>query len=277
MSKQDYQKKKNDPVFDNHSKDATILLAQIYQSQVNVFLPLEFICYYESMQWHNSNLILDIGTGNGYYLNQLATRFPNKSYFGIDISEKMINIANRDFALSNIKFEVADFFSIKGKFDFIILRLVVQHQPSFEAVLDRCVELASPKASILIIDALEDGVVYHPPPKILLEFYKSLRVQRKSVGADYDIMNLAQKKVASHPAWRIGAFHRLILPSTIPGHREKLIQMEKLILSFMSVVKPFEFDFAAALAEWNEWSTIPDAYLHEGLMALRIDLEDDKQ
>lgn len=55
--------------------------------------------------------ILDAGCGNGYALNELASAFPKNSYWGVDASKEMIQLANQR-NLSACEFQIADICSL---------------------------------------------------------------------------------------------------------------------------------------------------------------------
>ncbi len=76
--------------------------------------------------------ILDLGCGNG----RLAQLFADCeiSYLGIDVSEELIKIAKKKFAVkNNIRFEVGDILNLqlqKNNFDLVYVLAVLHHIPS---------------------------------------------------------------------------------------------------------------------------------------------------
>jgi ubiquinone/menaquinone biosynthesis C-methylase UbiE len=66
----------------------------------------------EEVRVRENGVLLDIGTGPGILPLEIAKRFPNSKIIGIDLSEKMIEIANKNKArnkkLANLEFRVMD-------------------------------------------------------------------------------------------------------------------------------------------------------------------------
>jgi len=82
----------------------------------------------------SSGRLLDIGTGPGYVPHEIAKIAPGLEIIGIDLSSKMIEIANRrakELGVSErVKFKVADAASLpfeKGYFDLVISTLSLHH------------------------------------------------------------------------------------------------------------------------------------------------------
>ena len=60
--------------------------------QADFAIAQELPLYYQSPEWHKSEKVLDVGCGNGHYLNLLNNYFPDKKYFGVDVSSELISI-----------------------------------------------------------------------------------------------------------------------------------------------------------------------------------------
>lgn len=61
----------------------------------------------------NANTVWDIGCGSGEITNNLASRFPDKQFIGIDISKKSLDIASKNSThIPNIKYNCATINSI---------------------------------------------------------------------------------------------------------------------------------------------------------------------
>lgn len=57
----------------------------------------------------NARTVLDLGSGNGVYLQKLADRFPEKIYLGIekqsDLVEKSLEAGQLSFKVGNVEIE----------------------------------------------------------------------------------------------------------------------------------------------------------------------------
>ncbi len=82
--------------------------------------------------------VLDIGCGNGRLFGHLAKRIKNFSYIGLDVSEKLIKIAENTWKLSfqaSVEFKVFDGINIPypdSSFDIIYCLATLPHLPSEE-------------------------------------------------------------------------------------------------------------------------------------------------
>ena len=43
--------------------------------------------------WRDAERVLDVGCGNGFFLNQLADAFPDKEYLGVDVNAGVLALA----------------------------------------------------------------------------------------------------------------------------------------------------------------------------------------
>ena len=72
--------------------------------------------------------VLDVGCASGWFLSNIAAKFPRASYYGIDIYDK--GIAYAKLLYPNIQFKVADAHAIpfpNETFDLIICTEVLEH------------------------------------------------------------------------------------------------------------------------------------------------------
>ena len=74
-----------------------------------------------------NDIVLDIGCGNGALTYDLAKKV--KEVIGIDIEEKNIKFANKNYKRENLKFIIGDStkYKFNKKFDVIILSNVLEH------------------------------------------------------------------------------------------------------------------------------------------------------
>ncbi|MBF04131.1 MAG: SAM-dependent methyltransferase [Flavobacterium sp.] len=106
----------------------------------------------------NNNLnILDLGCGNGWFSNQLASVSPNHFVIGLDVNSLELEQATRVFKKKNLQFVYGDIFKIPHsfleKFDIIVLNGVIQYFSDFDIVISTLQSFLKPNGEIHIIDS----------------------------------------------------------------------------------------------------------------------------
>lgn len=82
------------------------------------------------------NNCLDVGCASGYMISQIAHLFPNAKYFGIDIYDRAIEYAKKNYP--HIKFKVASADKLPFKsnaFDIILFYETIEHVENPQACL----------------------------------------------------------------------------------------------------------------------------------------------
>ena len=99
-----------------------------------------------------SGNFLDIGCANGNFINSISNYYKNASFYGIDISNKLISLANKKKVNINVSFERAniDSYVAKKKFDIIQLSGVLSNYNDFKKPLIKCLKMTK-KNGLLII------------------------------------------------------------------------------------------------------------------------------
>lgn len=110
-----------------------------------------------------SGKILDIGTGPGYLPIEIAKLNNQLEITGIDLSSKMINIANKNIQMSKIdrvRFEVADAHNLpyeNNTFNFVISTFSLHHWKNRAKVFKECRRVVKNNCSIWIYDFKRDA------------------------------------------------------------------------------------------------------------------------
>ena len=151
-----------DPLFRTRKPTILEIWDQIQRLQTDFAFAQELSCYYTTPQWHAAKTVLDLGTGNGYYLKKIAARFPDKIYHGVDVSAELIAIAEREVSGENVSFSHRTLFDVKEPYDFVLMRLLLQHLDDVQAVLDHVAALTRPGGTALIIDAHDPLRFFYP-------------------------------------------------------------------------------------------------------------------
>ncbi len=120
--------------------------------QVDLAFPQELKFLVSLKAWRDATRVLDAGCGNGYYISRLHEFFPEKRYFGVDISQELVAIAARRHP--DIAVTLADFtqYTPDRRFDLIVMRFLVQHLKDFGAILQAADRLLTPTGRLLIIE-----------------------------------------------------------------------------------------------------------------------------
>jgi 2-polyprenyl-3-methyl-5-hydroxy-6-metoxy-1,4-benzoquinol methylase len=111
-----------------HFKDKdTLLRTRTLGWALEYFSYLQVISEWVSESVNSS--ILDVGCGDGRFINMLASRLPESYMLGIDISEKAISFAQSFRVNENAQFKVENIESLTGKYDIVTLIEVLEHIP----------------------------------------------------------------------------------------------------------------------------------------------------
>ncbi|MBA3816868.1 MAG: class I SAM-dependent methyltransferase, partial [Parachlamydiaceae bacterium] len=99
--------------------------------------------------WQKAESVLDIGCGNGAYLNKVAKQFPEKRFLGIEKLPLSVKQAKQRYARNGVTFEEGDaevlHESLASAADVILFRLVLQHLKKPLLALQNCWHYLSPK------------------------------------------------------------------------------------------------------------------------------------
>jgi len=244
---------------------------KIQQIQTDFAIAQELTYYYTSPEWHHAKKVLDLGTGNGYYLRQIACRFPEKNYHGVDISEDFIAIAEKEAAGGTVSFSQRGLLDVTGAWDFVLMRLLLQHVEDVEAVLEHVADLTLPGGTALIIDAHDSRRYFHPPLPEFMDFFAAYAEHERKGGRDRCVAERVQQAIGSTVRWRLGDTLQLLIPSTITGNLDLFTETYALFVELVEQIGELEYDFATVKQAWRRWTRRADAYTHVGLKLMRID------
>ena len=234
-------------------------------------MPLELPFFYGSPQWHEARDVLDLGTGNGYYLQKIASRFPDKSYLGIDISEDLIEIATRENSRANVRFICGDLFEFEGAYDVVILRLVLQHLPDVDKVLKKVARITKQGGSVLVIEAHDPSRMYWPDVPLFMRFFRAYAAYQASLGLDRTVAARLPEIIENHPCWAAGSAAQVIVPSTLPGNLDLFRKSYGLFIELVEHGSDMTYDFDSVRREWQRWCDLDYAYTQAGLNIVRLD------
>jgi SAM-dependent methyltransferase len=257
--------------FDTRDAYLALLWDSMQRDQVDFAVNQDLAAYYTSPQWRRARQVLDLGTGNGYYLERIASHFPEKRYRGIDTSPEMIALAHQLTLDGRIEFETRDVFEETGQYDFVIMRLLLQHLPNPEAVLARVAELTEPGAAAFVIEADDPLRFFSPAVPEFMKVFHAYTQEEASRGLHRDIAERVPTLVASRGEWRVGETQRFVIPSTLPGNLGRFRRIYGLFLEMVERAGGVEANFTRAKREWEAWCAVEHAYAQVGVTVIQLD------
>lgn len=173
------------------------LIAEQLKLQVKVSFPKQ----YDFLVRHclkNCETVLDYGTGNGSFCCELAKRYPNIKFTGIDLKEDMIARAIKlsdEKSISNIEWSVDNVLAQKKskevkQYDGIILRYVAMHVPQTELLFKNLFKLLKPEGHIWIFDSNLEDYWCKPESKAFTAYHEAMDKFAHKHGSD---LHIAQK------------------------------------------------------------------------------------
>lgn len=157
------------------------------RKQVDLLWPREV----ERLEAHGlreADSILDLGTGNGYFLNRVAQRHPRKTFVGIEASQSLAALAGRGAAESKrgnmrVLQGRCPLAGVEAGFDLVLARLSLYCMPNREETLRWAHGLLNERGRIIIID-VDDGLKTCWPPSDLWELL--VPAIARDIGPDAD-------------------------------------------------------------------------------------------
>lgn len=153
----------------------------------------------------------------------------------------------------------ASLYEVKDKFDLVLTRLVVQHLSSVEDFLKQAHHLLKPGGTLIIIDANDPARLFYPNFLHLPSFFETFRKSRRDSGCDRDAAFLISQKAEEFDL-QIKQEIKLIIPSTIPGHKTLFFKSYQTVFEIIKQDYQMDFDYAALQQEWKRWFSLPNSY-----------------
>lgn len=229
--------------------------------------------YFRSSHWRSARRVLDLGTGNGYYLGRLAEHFPDKSWTGIDSSGPLLAVAARELRDRDVELCESDLseFTTADPFDFVLMRLFLQHLPSVSGALDRAAGLTASGGALLVIDALDEERFFAPPAEAFSDFFAAYTALQRERGRERAVGRCVLQALEGRDDWTLGDRVRLVIPSTLPGNHKLFQENYRLFIDLVEDAGDLSYDFDHVRREWDAWCGRERAYMQVGLDILRLD------
>jgi SAM-dependent methyltransferase len=260
--------------FETQNSDLFQIWDEVQRVQADFCFPQEISAYYMSENWIKSaKKILDVGTGNGYFLSMISAYFPEKLYTAIDISKEFIEKAKQDQKSSNITYRVQDYFDVESQFDFIIMRLFWQHLPleRLKEAFLRLGKLTKIGSSVLITDAWDSARHFQPDLPEFRKIISGYTRQQIDTGRDRDVIERLVLEVSENKKWEVGIDLKFIIPSTIGSNLELFYRVYDLWIKLFECLGDLKVDFSPAKEELKSWKREPPNYTQAGLRVIRLD------
>ena len=244
----------------------------LLELQVSEFLPFEIHAFLSSQGWCAASSVLDVGCGNGAYLDRLRTFFPDKRYVGIDVSPELIAVGRSNPSLDGITLVETDLrnFTSPEPFDAIILRLVLQHFSDTADLLDKLSQLLCANGRLFVIEPDPAHYGNYPEtPKFmkLLENYQKETLRRN---LNHARLENIEKHLSRLPGWSLVENTVMISAQTGPFAHTPLMQMFSLWLDIFETSGVVQSDFSAVREELATWSKGNNAFSAFGIRFIEL-------
>ena len=270
MARSGSETTKKSPLFRTKDERLVELWDVLQRHQTDFCFGQEVAMYFTFRQWHEAATVVDIGTGNGYYLNKIFALFPEKIYVGIDHSKELLNLAEQNAIKGRMDFMKKDLWELSGTYDFAIVRLVLQHVPDVSGVLNRLAGIVRPGGGALVVDAYDPIRYFFPPLPTFMKFFQAFRTREQQAGPDKTVTSDLKTLIEPHQEWRIDEARVLTIPSSIPGNSLLFQETYRSVIEMVELVGEVDFDFEDVKNEWEWWCGLSTAYTQVGLNVIRL-------
>ncbi|MFA5799980.1 MAG: class I SAM-dependent methyltransferase, partial [Candidatus Peribacteraceae bacterium] len=159
--------------------------------QVDVPWPQEAECL-ESHGLAAAKSVLDIGTGNGYFLCRLAERYPDKEFVGVELNEVLVRCARAEIErrkLRNVTVLEArcPAEQVKAGFDFAFARLALYATPESGAILEWALARLNEGGRFAAIDLDFDRCYAFPASEAWTRMFKCMSTFGPPHGLDFAV------------------------------------------------------------------------------------------
>ena len=240
--------------------------------QVDLAFPQELKFLVSLKAWRDATSVLDAGCGNGYYVSRLHEFFPEKRYFGVDISPELVAIAARRHPDIGVTLADLNHYAPDRRFDLIVMRFLVQHLKDFGAILDAAARLLTPTGRLLIIESDLAASGHHPGLPAFTEMLHTFaRVSGEQGAIKPRLLSNAEKLVReTDPLWSIEHQENIASPHIGPFGGSKLMAVYQLWIDLCERSKMFRFDFDRVRAELEHWAQDPATFSNVALRMIVI-------
>ncbi|MFW9825606.1 MAG: class I SAM-dependent methyltransferase [Candidatus Thorarchaeota archaeon] len=157
----------------------------------------------------NNGILIDVGSGTGFLSIEIAKRAPELTIYGIDLSQKMVEIASGNGReVENVHFKLANAIHLPFKdnsIDFIVSTGSLHHWKYPIKVFNECYRVLKDNTKAWIYDGC-----YNPPYEEVLKLkreYSSFQYQiltriQKFHGFEWELYNTKIKRLLEHTKFK---------------------------------------------------------------------------
>jgi len=248
---------------------------RLMRLQTQLLSPFEIPYFFLSSGWRQARSIVDLGVGNGDYLNEIVNRFPDKTYTGIDISpdhaaiaQRLFKSTNKDIIRPRVIIKTADALQITEKYDGILARLLAQHLPSTGMFIQQCGEILNPGGCLVIIESIDSERIFQPRVPIMEVFFDRLRQDRCAKGYNRDAGKVIAK-IAQNHGFQPEILFTVVASSLVPFSKARFYRSYCTVAELVEDDFSLDFDYQALRTQLRRWYENPNSYTQ---LALSINI-----
>jgi ubiquinone/menaquinone biosynthesis C-methylase UbiE len=259
-----------DPVFVGAGGDVARWWDEIQHVQAEFGYRQEVAALYGEPTWLAARSVVDVGTGNGWWLSRLQQLFPDKAYVGLDVSATLIErAAERHPPITFVATDHAAAPRVLGqRFDFLTARLFMQHVTDVDGALTAFAQLVRPGGGALIVDSHDAARLFSPDVPRFREFFDAYRALQARGGRDRAVGDRLERALQRRHDWSVGRAGRVTLPSTVGDNLQHFRSYYRLMLRIVEATGVMAWDFPSVVAEWEAWCADDRAYTQLALDVL---------
>jgi SAM-dependent methyltransferase len=255
-----------DPKFNTADAEVTAIWDALQRRQVDFAIAQEVPAYRASVRWRGARTVLDVGTGNGYYLRRIATLFPGKAYRGIDTSKELIARAHsEEKGHACLEFVCRDVADEPDCHDFVIMRLLLQHLADPEAMLERAARVTAAGGAALVIDCWDAVRRFEPDLPAFRAFFRAYAEHQAAMGRRRDVVDRLPELARRTGAWRVADQQKVMITSSAPGQLARFREIYGRFIDMVERAGTLEHPFDVVRREWAWWCGLDGAYAQVGL------------
>ena len=158
-------------------------------AQVDLFWEKERRLY-ESYGLGAARRVVELGCGPGFVLRHMAHEFPGLELHGLELDPDLVVRAREMFAEESLDVTVREASILdtgyeEGAFDFVLVRLVLEHLPDPERALHEILRITKPGGRAVVVDNdFEMHLMASPPVPELREVYSAYCRAREDEGGN---------------------------------------------------------------------------------------------
>jgi SAM-dependent methyltransferase len=240
--------------------------------QVDLAFPQELKFLVSLKAWRDATCVLDAGCGNGYYMSRLHEFFPEKRYFGVDISQELVAIAAHRHPDIAVTLTDLTQYAPNRRFDLIVMRFLVQHLKDFGAILQAADRLLTPTGRLLIIESDLAASGHHPDLPALTDMLRTFaRVSGEQGAIKPRLLTDAEKLVRETDSlWSVEHQESIANPQIGPFGGSKLLAVYQLWIDLCERSNMFRFEFDRVRDELEHWACDPATFSNVALRMIVI-------